>query len=148
MISPAEAMRIEGRCHCGNVSYALGTRERLDDVVVRICACEFCLRHRPRHWSDPQGSLEIAIEDPGEIVRYRFGHGTADFLICRRCGVYCLAITELDGDFRAVCNLNLALGRGARPRETTLEALAESTEERMQRRGAKWTPVVSGWPPR
>jgi hypothetical protein len=147
MLPTSDATLIEGRCHCGNVSYALSTRQRLDDVVVRICRCEFCIRHRPRHWSDPQGSLAIAVADAREIVLYRFGHGTADFLICRCCGVYCLAITETDGGFRAVSNLNLALGRDARPRETWLEALAESAEERMQRRGANWTPVTSGWPP-
>lgn len=139
---------LEGHCHCGNVRCTLHTQQRLEDIVVRICRCEFCLRHRPRHWSDPQGSLEIAVVEAGELISYRFGHGTADFVLCRRCGVYCFAIAELDGRYRAVSNLNLALERDARPREAYLEALTEDPDERTRRRGANWTPVTSAWPPR
>jgi hypothetical protein len=138
---------LDGRCHCGNVQYTLRTRERLADIVVRICRCEFCLRHRPRHWSDPEGTVAIRIEQADELVLYRFGHGTADFVICRRCGVYCFAIAGLDGGWHAVTNLNLALGRDAQPRETFLEALDEDVAQRTRRRGAKWTPVTTPWPP-
>ena len=138
---------LDGRCHCGNIRYNLHTQQRLEDIVVRICRCEFCLRHRPRHWSDPEGRLEIEVSDPGELISYRFGHGTADFVICRRCGVYCFAVAELEGCHRAVANLNLALERDARPREAFLEALTEEPAERLRRRGANWTPVTSGWPP-
>ena len=145
--STSASHTLNGRCHCGNVRFALQTSQRPDEIVVRICRCEFCLRHRPRHWSDPQGTLEILVVEPHEIARYRFGHGTADFTICRRCGVYCLAIAEFDGTHRAVANLNLALGRDAQPRETFLEALQENEAERMRRRGANWTPVRTPWPP-
>jgi hypothetical protein len=139
---------IDGHCHCGNVRYTLQTRQRMEDIVVRICRCEFCLRHRPRHWSDPEGRLEITVTAPAELTLYRFGHGTADFVLCRRCGVYCFAIAEMDGRYRAVANLNLALERDARPRESYLEALTEEPGERVRRRSAHWTPVASAWPPR
>lgn len=148
MSEDQERTRIAGRCHCGNVRYTLETAQRLDGIVVRICGCEFCLRHRPRHWSDPEGRLEIAMEEPAEVILYRFGHGTADFVLCRRCGVYCFAICEGADGYRAVTNLNLALGADARPRETRLEALAEDPAARLRRRGANWTPVASPWPPR
>jgi hypothetical protein len=138
---------LDGHCHCGNVRYCLQTQQRLEDVIVRICGCAFCLRHRPRHWSDPHGSLAIEVAEPAEIILYRFGHGTADFVLCRRCGVYCFAIAEMDGCYRAVTNLNLALEGDARPRESALEALAEDPEARVRRRSANWTPVTGGWPP-
>lgn len=141
-------MNIHGHCHCKNVSYELTTQKRWDEVVVRICRCEFCLRHRPRHWADPDGSITIAVETPEELVRYRFGHGTADFAVCRRCGVFCFAVAATDGQHRAVANLNLALARDDSPRETFLEVLRENEQERTARRSANWTPMASNWPPR
>jgi hypothetical protein len=138
---------LSGQCHCGNVRYTLDTRQQPEHIVVRICRCEFCLRHRPRNWSDPAGSLAIAVERPDELSCYRFGHRTADFVICRRCGVFCFAIAEFEGVHRAVTNLNLALGRDQHPRETFLEALEEREEQRTRRRGANWTPVSTPWPP-
>ena len=137
---------INGHCHCGNVRYELRTATPIEALTLRICRCDFCLRHRPRYWSDPQGVLAIEIGNAGDVRAYRFGHGTADFVLCRNCGVFCLAITATDEGYRAVTNLNLALDRDATPREAFLEALAESTDERMARRARNWTPVTSGWP--
>lgn len=145
--APAPAGPLAGRCHCGNLSYVLHTAKSWDDVVVRICRCDFCLRHRPRYWSDPEGRLEVEIAQPDRIVKYRFGHGTADFVFCTGCGVYAFAVGSFDDGYRAVVNLNLALGRDRQPRETFIEALAESEAERTARRARNWMPVTSGWPP-
>lgn len=140
----------DGNCHCGNVRYALRTATPLQDVTLRVCQCEFCLRHRPRYWSDPAGELVISIKDASTIKRYRFGHGTADFVICTGCGVFCFAIAGNDnddvGDYCAVTNLNLALDKDVRPKEVFLEALDENEDERKARRSRNWTPVRSGWP--
>jgi hypothetical protein len=138
---------IPGRCHCGNLAYALHTRQSLDDIVVRICRCEFCQRHRPRYWSDPEGRFEITVAQPDRIVRYRFGHGTADFVFCAGCGVYAFAVAGFDDGYRAVVNLSLALGPDRQPRETFLEALAENEAQRNARRARNWMPVTAGWPP-
>ena len=138
---------IAGRCHCGNLEYRLHTDRTLDEIVVRLCRCEFCQRHRPRYWSDPAGRLEVAIGRQAPVVRYRFGPGTADFVVCGGCGVYAFAVTEADGAHRAVVNLNLALGPDRRPPETFLEALEETASERNARRARNWTPVAAGWPP-
>lgn len=140
-------MNVQGHCHCENVSYELTSRKSWDDVIVRICRCDFCLRHRPRLWSDPDGSITIVVKAPNELVRYRFGHGTADFAICGRCGVFCFAIASIDGQHRGVVNLNLALSRHDKPRETFLEALRENEQERTARRSSNWTPMASTWPP-
>lgn len=139
-------MIIHGACHCGNVSYDLETGKSREDVTVRICRCDFCLRHRPRYWSDPAGTLDIQVEDADKLIRYRFGHGTADFAICAVCGVFCCAVTEVDGGYYAVTNLNLALDREAAPKETFLGALEEDESARTARRAGNWTPVISPWP--
>ncbi|HEX6928252.1 MAG TPA: hypothetical protein VF267_03310 [Gammaproteobacteria bacterium] len=138
--------RIDGRCHCGNIEYTLHTDTPPDDVTLRICRCDFCLRHRPRYWSDPSGALQVDVHRPEQVLCYRFGHGTADFVLCRECGVFAFAVTASEGMHFAVTNLNLALGRDAQPREAFLEALDENEAERNARRRRNWTPVVAGWP--
>ena len=138
---------INGRCHCGNIRYTLHTDTPPDQLTVRICRCDFCLRHRPRYWSDPAGALEMTFARPADVQRYRFGHGTADFVLCRNCGVFAFAVTGIGGKHYAVTNLNLALDRDAQPAEAFLEALAEDETERTARRQKNWTPVVAGWPP-
>lgn len=146
MMTKTRQYRIEGRCHCGNIEYVLRTDTPLADVTLRICRCDFCLRHRPRYWSDPAGALEVTVAHTDELQRYRFGHGTADFVLCRNCGVFAFAVTEVDGAHYAVANLNLALGRDANLPETFIEALAENEAERTARRARNWTPVAAGWP--
>lgn len=133
-------MDIHGRCHCGNVTYTLATGRAWSDVVLRICGCSFCLRHRPRCWSDPAGSLTVTIAEPAAVNRYRFGQGTADFVICGRCGVFCFASAAFGDHERAVVNMNLADGVPSLP-ERPLEALDETGEQRTGRRRANWTPV-------
>jgi hypothetical protein len=140
------AHAIHGRCHCGNVSYTLHTDKPRQDMTVRICRCDFCLRHRPRYWSDPAGSFDIEIGDPSRILKYRFGHKTADFVVCLDCGVFCFAVGEFEGGHRAVTNVNLALARDEAPKEVFLEALAEEPGDRNARRNTNWTPVGRGWP--
>lgn len=137
---------INGRCHCGNIQYVLRTDTPLVDVRVRVCRCEFCLRHRPRYWSDPNGALKLSVGNPAQLRLYRFGHGTADFVICRNCGVFCCAIAVIGGAHYAVTNLNLALDRDAEIPESFIEALSETEAERTARRRRNWTPVASGWP--
>lgn len=137
---------IVGRCHCGNIEYALHTDTPPGDVTLRVCRCDFCLRHRPRYWSDPKGALEVTVARPEDLQCYRFGHGTADFVLCRTCGVFAFAVTEVDDGHVAVTNLNLALEKDARLPETFIEALAEKETDRTARRRRNWTPVVAGWP--
>ncbi|MBW3568254.1 MAG: hypothetical protein KY410_09930 [Proteobacteria bacterium] len=137
---------VSGKCHCGNIRYTLHTDTSPPDITLRICRCDFCLRHRPRYWSDSEGNLDISIKEPQNIQRYRFGHGTADFVLCRNCGVFAFAITATDAGYRAVTNLNLALTKDDPLLETFIEALTETEDERNRRRSRNWTPVSSGWP--
>jgi len=92
--------------------------------------------------SDPAGSVELSARD-GALQRYRFGQRTADFWICRECGVYIAAVMESGGRRYAVINVQALETRPpslAAPVASSLdgEAKAQRDERRLQR----WTPVV------
>ena len=53
----------------------------------------------------PAGSVRFMHEDPTALSRYRFGHKTADFVFCGRCGGYLGAVTEEEGQALMVINL-------------------------------------------
>ena len=90
--------RHAGGCHCGALRLEFDTDKPL---APRACQCNFCRERGARWVSDPAGSAMLAIGP--DTVRYRFGTGTADFLICTRCGS-CIAAVH-DGSL-AVLNLN------------------------------------------
>ena len=109
---------------------------------LRACQCSFCRAHATRTTSDPNGAVEVWAEDWSLVEPYRFGTGTAEFLICRRCGVYIGAFCDTPAGPRAVINTN-ALDDRARfsgepdPHDHEGEALAD----RLARRAANWTPA-------
>lgn len=133
----------EGGCHCGNLTVAFETAAPPGRLAVRACACSFCRRHGARTATDPGGRVRIGVADPALLERYRFGLGTADFLVCRRCGVYLGAVhAEWDRSW-ATININTfrstaGLGEAAEP----VSYDGESAAERRTRRRARWTPVV------
>ena len=91
--------------------------------------------------------MSAEVSHPDRLTLYRFGHGTADFVVCLGCGVFCFAATESEEGRVAVANLNLALGRDSSVEEVFIEAGDENESQRNTRRSAKWTPFVSSWPP-
>jgi hypothetical protein len=135
-------MEHRGGCHCGNLRLRLLLSASPEAVGVRACQCSFCRAHATRTTSDPNGAVEVWAEDWSLVEPYRFGTGTAEFLICRRCGVYIGAFCETPAGPRAVINTN-ALDDRARfsgepdPRDHEGEALAD----RLARRAANWTPA-------
>jgi hypothetical protein len=135
-------VRLVGSCHCGNLELAFETRQQPGDVTVRACACSFCRHHGARTVSDPDGRIVFVVHDPTELNRYRFGLGTADFLLCRTCGCYVGAIIEDAGSVYAIVNVNAlqtpdVFARGAVP----VSYDGEATAERQARRRARWTPA-------
>jgi hypothetical protein len=46
------------------------------------------------------------VHDPALLSRYTFGLGTAEFLVCRNCGVYVGAVTVDAGSAYAIVNVN------------------------------------------
>jgi hypothetical protein len=85
----------------------------------------------------------IRARDAAALSRYRFGHKTADFLFCLRCGGYLGAVTEEGGTSLMVLNL-----RAFDPQPAGLPAAqpmsydGETTGDRNSRRSERWTPIV------
>ena len=133
----------EGSCHCGAIGWTYRTALAPSRWPVRSCQCSFCRRHATRCTSDPAGSAEFSIADREALHRYRFGLGTAEFLMCRRCGVYIGAWTDGPGGRFATLNLNAL--------KTPIEGVpapaptfydSEDREGRVRRREQRWTPVA------
>ncbi len=83
-----------GGCHCGNIQVQVRLTRPPSDVLIRSCACPFCRSHGTRTVSDPAGQADVWASDWDLVQRYRFGSRTADYLLCRRCGVYVGAVCE------------------------------------------------------
>jgi hypothetical protein len=131
----------EGGCHCGNLAYVFTASASLETLGLRADMCGFCRAHGARNTSDPKGSMRIAVYDATLLERYRFALKTADFLICRRCGVYIGAL--LDDKWFTV---NANTFRDPPPLDVPLvphDFDAEDVPTRIARRKARWTPVAS-----
>ena len=103
-----------GGCHCGNLHLSLHLSQAPAETRLRACSYSFCRAHNTRTTSDPDGWVHIYAADWSVVERYRFGTGTAEFLICKRCGVYIGAIGETASGTRAVTNISTTLPREAR----------------------------------
>jgi hypothetical protein len=89
------------------------------------------------------GRVEIRANDWSRIERYRFGSGTADFLLCRTCGVYIGAVCDTAQGLRAVTNINSLMDRAAFPPASSFpDHDQEPVEARLARRAVNWTPAV------
>jgi hypothetical protein len=139
-----EVRQFAGRCHCGNLAVTFETRQPPDGITVRACGCSFCRHHGARTVSDPEGRISFIVHDPAALNRYRFGLGTADFLLCRTCGVYVGAMMEAGGSACAIVNVNCFDPPHPFDREgVPVSYDAESEPARRARRAAGWTPVVA-----
>ena len=127
-----------GACHCGSVRAEYETEA---EVVLRQDGCGFCSSRGVKSASDPEGRLAIVSDRP--LTRYRFGHKTADFLLCRNCGTYVAAVMEGPDGPVAVLNVVGLCISALLDRETVFASLeGEGVEERRARRLSRWTPVV------
>jgi hypothetical protein len=113
------------------------------EYATRSCSCSFCRAHATRTTSDPNGQVEIQADDWSLVERYRFGTATAEFLLCRTCGVYIGAVCETPHGLRAVTNVNCLTDRAAFPPASSFpDHDEEPVEARLARRAANWTPAV------
>lgn len=79
-----------------------------------------------------------------EPIRYRFGSGTTDFLICARCGVYVGATAELDGRLYVTLNLNAFDDPRLDLEGAPISYDGEDAETKADRRRERWTPARLG----
>ena len=86
--------------------------------------------------------MRFIHEDPTALSRYRFGHQTADFVFCGRCGGYLGAVADEDGRALMVVNLRaLDPQPEGLPAAQAMSYEGERSEDRNTRRSARWTPV-------
>lgn len=112
-------------------------------IPVRVCGCSFCQMHGGAYTSDPEAALAVDIDDRSLLQRYRFGTRTADFCICRRCGVLPFVTSEIHGNTYAVVNVNCFVGVGREALDRTPSDFdGEGVDDRLQRRASRWIPRV------
>lgn len=129
----------EGCCHCQALKVRFESEwSSPSDFALRECDCSFCRRHGARTARDPAGRLTLF----GQPHWYRFGMGTADFLLCPACGVYMGAVVR-DSDIGEFATLNVncldispQLIQPSKP----VSYGDETDAERVQRRLSTWTP--------
>jgi hypothetical protein len=132
-----------GGCHCGNIRTVLELSKRPEEMKLRACACSFCRAHATRTVSDPAGLFELRAADWALVEKYRFGSRTADYVVCRRCGVYVAALCETSAGLRAVVNVNGLDDRAAFTQTPSAPDYdGETTEARLARRAMNWMPAV------
>ena len=137
---------LRGSCHCGNIDFTLFTEKSADDLVPRRCSCSMCRRHGASYISDPGARLALRYRDP--LLRvYRFGHGTAQWIICSRCGVLTAVLCEIDDRLRAVVRVQSMVEHAFLAPETPTDFEAESVAERLERRARTWIGTVEVSPP-
>lgn len=132
----------EGGCHCGNIRLSFQTAIAPHDLEIRACQCSFCRGHNSLAAADPKGFLTIGVQNEARLSRYVFGLRTAEYLVCSDCGVYVAAVTPDGVEQRAIVIVNALDEReqfDRKPSPTVYDA--ETRDERISRRSARWMPV-------
>ena len=99
-------MLIRGRCHCGNISFALDWTPAPQVIPARACGCSFCRAHGGLWTSCPGGRLRVSVREAALVNHYLFGTRTAEFHVCRGCGVVPLVTSRIGGRLYAVVSVN------------------------------------------
>jgi len=134
---------LRGSCHCGNIEVQLETKTAPRDLRLRACDCTFCRKHGVRSVMDPDGHAIISVGDAAGMSPYQFGLRTAEFLVCRTCGVYAGAVLHEGDSAWAVLNANLLDDQHALPREAQASSYgSEDAQGRITRRKQQWTPAT------
>ena len=131
----------KGSCHCGAIGFEYRTALRPSEWSVRACQCRFCRAHDALSASDPAGQLLFLADEPDQLQRYRFALGTADFLLCRRCGVYVGAVIEVGDSYRGIINTHALVDSDSVAAPQAKSYDGEDVAERVARRDQRWTPV-------
>jgi hypothetical protein len=131
-----------GSCHCGAVRVVLQSERAPADMRVGRCGCSFCRRHGARTMGDRRGSIAFEAT-PGSLVRYRFGLGITDYLLCAHCGAYVGAVMPDDGRTIGIVNVNALDIRDAfDPAPPLHDYDGEDEAARRARRRKFWMPAT------
>lgn len=136
-------MKIDGKCHCGNIAFALTWEPDPAEIQARACTCSFCSKHGGLWTSSPQAALRIVVKDPALVSRYAFGTGNAAFHTCARCGIVPVVTSRIEGRLYAVVNVNAFEGVDpALIRREPRDFGGEDTRARLARWQRNWIAEV------
>ncbi|TAL01640.1 MAG: aldehyde-activating protein [Rhodospirillaceae bacterium] len=132
-----------GGCHCGNIRVVIELPNAPSETALRACGCSFCRTHGVRVVSDSSGAFKMWAQDWSSVTRYRFGTGTADFMLCTRCGTYVAAVAQTSSGLKAVANVNSLNDRALFTAEPAIMNFdGETVEQRLARHAATWMPAI------
>lgn len=132
-----------GSCHCGAIGFDYRTDVMPSSWSIRACQCDFCRAHDALSTSDPAGELRFLARNADELQRYRFAMQTADFLICRNCGVYIGAVIETATGGYGIVNTHALTKIPADIADVApISYEQEQKTGRVARRESRWTPVT------
>jgi len=97
---------LSGSCHCENIVFSLQWPTSAHEIVTRTCGCTYCRKHGGIWTSHRDARLAVQANQAALISKYRFGSETADFYICKRCGVVPVVVSEIENSLFAVVNIN------------------------------------------
>jgi hypothetical protein len=133
-------MTYRGSCHCQAIVYAYHTEQEPSTWTIRACQCTFCRAHGARTTSDPSARVEFTARNGDRLMRYRFGQGTTDFLICRQCGVYVGAQIHTPRGSFGIINVNaLQAAPAGLSQAVPMDYGSETIEQRIARREQRWS---------
>jgi len=140
---PAVTMAVwKGGCHCGAIGFEYRSELAPSDWSIRACQCSFCRKHDALSTSEPGADLSFSAADPEQLQRYRFGLKTADFLLCRECGVYIGAVIETERGRFGIINTHALVETPADIADVApISYDAEDTSGRVSRREERWSAV-------
>ncbi|HOX71661.1 MAG: hypothetical protein WAS23_09960 [Dokdonella sp.] len=132
-------MQISGSCHCGNISFLLTLEPGTVEIPARACSCSFCVKHGGVWTGSPTAKLQVRTRGPDQVNPYRFGTRTAEFHVCRQCGVVPVVTSTIGGRVHAVVSVNAMDDAAAsllRRSEASFDGEGEG--ERLERRARHW----------
>ena len=116
-------------------------RKKSSQVLLVVLATVLSAKkHHPVYWADPEGSIAIRVKDVSSLQKYRFGHETADFYICKKCGSYLGAVMEDENGTRSVVNLRLTDLNVQNIQPVSYDN--EDRSNRTDRRNRLWAPTT------
>ena len=132
-------MLLNGKCHCGNITFELEWAGGPGEIPARACGCSFCVKHGGVWTSNPNSRLIVAIRDASLVSKYAFGSRTATFHVCSRCGIVPLVTSEIANHLYAVVNVNVLENVDqAWILHATADFEGEDVESRLARRTRNW----------
>ena len=132
-----------GGCHCGNIALVFNSRLCSTEIEPRACDCDFCQKYAAAYVSDPDGSLEVKIQNRDEILCYTQGSGVAIFTICRVCGVLTFVRHNTDGSIYAAINARTLDEFSSFKDPVTVSPRKLSVKEKESRWFEIWIPDVT-----